>query len=298
MVIRTVQAGEIENLAWQHDLLVVASGRATLSNIFPRVVEQSPYTRPQRLVVAGLFRGIGYTEPPSLELTVVPGSGEILVVPMQSFEPGLTGIGIFITADGAFEPLRRLHYDDDPPAFATTVLDLLRVHAAAIYERVEPGAFGVSRPIDLCHAAITPTVRRGFVTLANGRNAIALGDAHVVIDPITGQGANNASHAAGVLCDAVRDATVFDRAFCERVERAICAYVVPVSDASNARLRSPAPHFRELISAAARDQAVADLYADGYNHPDRFWAMAGDAGRTAAFLRARQSPDRPVAAEL
>jgi hypothetical protein len=298
VVIRTVQAGEIESLAWQHDLLVVASGRATLSNIFPRVVEHSPYTRPQRLVVAGLFRGIRYTEPPSLELTVVPGSGEILVVPMQSFEPGLTGIGIFITADGSFEPLRRLHYDDDPPAFATTVLELLRVHAAAIYERVEPSAFGVSRPIDLCHAAITPAVRRGFVTLANGRNAIALGDAHVVIDPITGQGANSASHAAGVLCDAIRDATVFDRAFCERVERAVCAYVVPVSDASNARLRSPAPHFRELISAAARDQAVADLYADGYNHPDRFWAIAGDAGRTAAFLRARQSPDRPVAVEL
>jgi hypothetical protein len=163
---------------------------------------------------------------------------------------------------------------------------------------VELAAFGVSRPIDLCHAAITPAVRRGFVTLANGRHAIALGDAHVVIDPITGQGANSASHAAGVLCDAIRDATVFDRAFFERVERAICAYVVPVSDASNARLRSPAPHFRELMSAAARDQAVADLYADGYSHPDRFWAIAGDADRTAAFLRARQSPDRPVAAEL
>jgi 2-polyprenyl-6-methoxyphenol hydroxylase-like FAD-dependent oxidoreductase len=32
-------------------------------------------------------------------------------------------------------------------------------------------------------------------------------------------------------------------------------------------------------------EAIADSYADGYNHPDRFWAIASSAERTAAFLR-------------
>ena len=121
--IRTVEAGELESLASRHDLLVVASGRATISNIFPRVAGDSPYTQPQRLVVGGLFRGIRYTEPRALEVNVIPGGGEILAVPMQSFEPDLTGLGILITAGGALEPLRHLRYDEEPPAFAAAVLE-------------------------------------------------------------------------------------------------------------------------------------------------------------------------------
>jgi hypothetical protein len=59
---------------------------------------------------------------------------------------------------------------------------------------------------------------------------------------------------------------------------------VPVSDASNARLRPPTDHVRALLGAAAQNQAIADVYAGGYNHPDRFWTIASSAERTAAFL--------------
>jgi hypothetical protein len=290
VVIRTVGSDELEGLASQHGLLVVASGRANLSSIFPRVAEHSPYTTPQRLCIGGLFRGIPYSDPCALEVNVTPGSGEIFVVPYQSFEPDLTGIGILITAGGHFEPLRQLRYKDDPRAFVAAVLDLLRDYAPAIYERIDPQRFDLSRPQDLAYAAITPTVRRGFVELSTGRLAVALGDAHVVIDPITGQGANNASHAAAVLCDAIRSAEVFDRAFCERVEREICSFVVPVSDAANARLQPPAPHLRDLLAAATRDQALADFYAGGYTHPNRFWSIASSPERTADLLSARSNP--------
>lgn len=287
VIIRTVGSDELEGVASGHDLLVVASGRANLSSIFPRVAEHSPYTTPQRLCIGGLFRGIPYSDPCGLEVNVTPGSGEILVVPFQSFEPDLTGIGILITAGGRFEPLRQLRYKDDPRAFVAAVLDLLRDHAPALHERIDRQRFDLSRPQDLAYAAITPTVRRGFIELPNGRPVVALGDAHVVIDPITGQGANNASHAAAVLCGAIRNAEVFDRAFCEGVEREICSFVVPVSDAANARLQPPAPHVRDLLGAATRDHALADVYASGYNHPDRFWSIASSPERTADLLTAR-----------
>jgi hypothetical protein len=114
VVIRTVESNELESAASRHDLLVVASGRGNLSAIFPRVPEHSPYTSPQRLCICGLFRGVAYSEPRALEVNVTPGSGEILVVPMQSFEPDLTGIGFLVTAGGQFEPLRHLRYKDDP----------------------------------------------------------------------------------------------------------------------------------------------------------------------------------------
>src|SRR5262249_5407736 len=282
--IGTIQADQLDHLASQHDLLVVASGRASLSTIFPRVAERSPFTRRQRLVIAGLCRGMASSEPLALEVIVTPGSGEVLAVPVQSFERGLTGIGILVASGGLFEPLRHLRYDASPRAFAAATLAFLRAHAPSIFERADPRTFDLARPLDLTYAAITPTVRRGFVGLSNGRHAVALGDAHVVIDPVTGQGANSASHAAGVLAQAILDAERFDRAFCERVEQDICSYVVPVSDAANARLQPPTPHFRELLTAAARDQAIADVYGDSFTHPDRFWAIACKAERTAAFL--------------
>ena len=206
------------------------------------------------------------------------------MVPVQSFEPDLTGIGIPITTGGLFEPLRHLRYKDHPRAFIATVLNLLREHAPTVYERLDTARFELSRPLDLAYAAITPTVRRGFVPLSNGRTIIALGDAHVVIDPITGQGANSASHAAQVLSEAIGNAKTFDRAFCQRVEQEMCSYVVPVSDASNARFQPPTAHGRQLLGAATRDQTIANVYAEGYNHPDRFWAIASSPERTAAFL--------------
>jgi hypothetical protein len=284
VVIRTFQADELDGLASQHDLLVVASGRFNLSTLFPRLPGHSPYTKPQRLAIGGLFRGIRRSEPCALEVNITPGHGEIFAAPIQSFEPDLTCLGIEIAAGGHFEPLRHLRYDDEPKAFVAAVLTLLREHAPSIYDRVDTRVFDVARPVDLGYAAITPTVRQGFVELSKGRCAVALGDAHVVIDPITGQGANNASHSAAVLSNAIRNARGFDRAFCQRVEREICSYVVPVSDAANARLQPPPPHVHDLLTAAARNQRVADVYAQGFNQPDRFWAITSSAERTADFL--------------
>jgi len=293
VVIHSVQASELDQLASRHELVVVASGRAALTTLFPRVPEHSPFTVPQRLAMAGLFRGVAYSEPRALEVFVNPGHGEILVVPYLSFEPDVTGIGILGTEQGAFAPLRHIRYDDDPRAFVRSVLAILREYAPSLFERVDAAHFGLVRPFDLGYAAITPTVRRGFIELSNTRYAVALGDAHIVIDPITGQGANNASHAAAVLRAAIGESQAFDRAFCERVERAICSHSVPVSDACNARLAPPSPHFRELLGVASREQAAADLYANGYSDPTGFWAIASSAERTAEFLGSLQA-NRPA----
>jgi hypothetical protein len=114
------------------------------------------------------------------------------------------------------------------------------------------------------------------------------------MDPITGQGANKASRDAFVLGEAIRDADTFDEAFCAEVERRVCEYALPISDACNARLQPPAPHVGRLLGAAARHPSVADLYASGFNHPDRLWGIISSADRTGALLDAFET-DGPSA---
>ena len=73
----------------------------------------------------------------------------------------------------------------------------------------------------------------------------------------------------------------------------MCAYSVPVSDACNARLAPPPPHFVQLMQAASRHPEIANMYGDGFNHPDRFWTVASSPERTAALLA--QFPDERIA---
>jgi folate-dependent tRNA-U54 methylase TrmFO/GidA len=76
VIIETCQAEQLADVASRHDLLVVASGRASLSTVFPRVAEHSPFDTPQRLIVFGAFRGVVPSEPRSLEVIANPGAGE------------------------------------------------------------------------------------------------------------------------------------------------------------------------------------------------------------------------------
>jgi hypothetical protein len=38
------------------------------------------------------------------------------------------------------------------------------------------------------------------------------------------------------------------------------------------------------LGGAARHQELADFYAFGFNHPDRYWEVVSSEGRTDALL--------------
>jgi 2-polyprenyl-6-methoxyphenol hydroxylase-like FAD-dependent oxidoreductase len=298
VIFDTVQPSDLEAISSNVDLTVIASGRGSLANLFPAVADHSPYAAPQRLVVAALLRGVAYREPLGFEVVIVPRAGEILAFPMCSFEPGLTALGIEIIRGGPFTPLATLRYDSASADVEAFILSMLRDHAPAIHARVDPDAFGIARPLDIGHVAITPAARRGFTRLPNGRHVVAFGDAHVVMDPLTGQGANKASQAAWVLGEAIREGGPYDEAFCSAVEHRMCEYALPVSDACNARLQPALPHVQQLFGAAAQRQAVADLYGYGFNHPDEYWRIVSDAGRTGAVLQQLNQDNPPPLAQV
>jgi 2-polyprenyl-6-methoxyphenol hydroxylase-like FAD-dependent oxidoreductase len=292
LVLGTVQANAIPQLTERHDLVVIAAGRGHLTALFGRLPEHSPYDQPQRMVYAGLYTGVDRVQPRSLEIVGVRGHGEIIIMPMETVTPDATAIGIEIVAGGAFEVLRRLRYAHDPHGWNVGVLRLLHDHAPMIAERIDPQRFAIARPLDQMVTAITPTVRRAYARMPNGSYVLAVGDAHVVNDPLTGQGANNASHAAWALGETIRDADVFDRDFCQRAEARMWHHTSATTAACNARLQPPPPHIIDLMVAAAQHKPIADALSNGFNTPDRWWQITSSPERTAALLRQfdRQQP--------
>jgi 2-polyprenyl-6-methoxyphenol hydroxylase-like FAD-dependent oxidoreductase len=280
-----LQADDVERLSTEHDLMVVASGRGSLGAMFPRLPESSPYDRPQRLITAGLFRGVAYPQPVQANMIIVPGQGEILVLPIYSFEPNLTGLAFEAVPGGAFETIYTMRYQDDPRRFETTMLDLLREYAPTIADRIDPQAFKLARSLDLLQGAITPTVRRSYVQLKSGKFALALGDTHVLNDPILGQGANTASHSAWQVGEAIRAGQLYDEAFCQQLEQRMWDYARPVTEWNNAMLQPPPPHVIEFMVAAAQNPQIANVFSNFFNNPRRGWEVFSNPANTAALLR-------------
>jgi hypothetical protein len=252
--------------------------------MFPRLPERSPYTQPQRRLFAGLFQGIKRIEPNTLAFTISPGHGEIFSAPFFTFEGLVHNVLIEGVPGGGFQEVFDRRYDDDPAAFEAAVLEVLRLHAPSVYERVDTRAFRLTRPLDHHKGAITPVVRRGYSVLATGRHVIAIGDAHIQNDPVLGQGANAASHAAWTLGHAILAAGRFDQAFCQRVEDSIWEYTGAVTQWTNATLQPPAPHAEAVFAAAAQDPAIGSAVINSLSNPQRGWAAFSSPSGAARFL--------------
>lgn len=284
VVVGALEAGDVARLSEQHDLMVVASGRGSLTEMFPRDPARSPYTSPQRLLTGAIFRGLDFPDPLGVTYTISPGNGEIFQAPFTTFGGHVSAILFEGIPGQAFEAFMHMRYEDDPKQFDATALDLLRQHAPPIYERVHPKGFGVLRPLDVLQGAITPTVRHGYTPLGNGKFAMAVGDMHIVNDPIIAQGANTASKCAWLLGEALLKDRRLDETFCRETEQRLWEAGRAATEWTNMTLQPPPPHALEIFAAAARNKALADELVDNFGAPERNWAIFRNPEGAAAFL--------------
>jgi 2-polyprenyl-6-methoxyphenol hydroxylase-like FAD-dependent oxidoreductase len=279
----TVGAGDLAGLALRHDLLAVGTGRGGLSDLFPPIPGRSPYDGPQRVLSAGLYTGIAYSDPNCVTFAVSPGHGELTEIPLETFEGNATTLLFENIPVGDLAELGTTPYDADPKAYEALVLEKLRVHYPPVFERVDPSSFGLTRPSSILQGSVTPTVREGYAQV-DGTFAVAVGDGHVVVDPVVGQGANAASFSAWTLGEAILEGGPFDEAFCRRVDERRLPFVMGVFDWTNAMLAPPPPHVLELIGAMSQNKALCDDFTENFNNPDRQWAHLQSPEATAAYI--------------
>jgi 2-polyprenyl-6-methoxyphenol hydroxylase-like FAD-dependent oxidoreductase len=211
-------------------------------------------------------------------------TSELIDIPMLSFSGKVHALLMENVPGGDLEPLARLRYDDDPKAFRAAMLAKLEQHHPAVYARIDTARFDLQRPQDLLQGGVVPTVRRTSVDLGDGKLAIAVGDVHSVLDPVMGQGANIASYSAFVLGEEIVKANVFDRLFCERVDRRREERVLGAQRWTNTMIAPPSEDLLGLIGAMSQNRALADEFTENFNYPERQWARIASPQRIRNWI--------------
>lgn len=291
LVVHAAAVSDLDFLAARHDLVLVAAGKGELVSLFRRDPARSPYTTPQRALALSYVHGLGpraeHPEYDAARCTIVPGVGELWVIPTLTtsgradilFWEGLPGgpVDVFQDVEGPGEHLTR-------------TLELLEWFVpweygrATAVELTDPGATLAGRYV--------PAVRDPVGRLPSGGLVLGVGDAVVVNDPLTVQGANSAAKcAASYLASIVeRGDEPFDADWMRTAFERYWASARHVTRWTNTMLGPRSPHIRALIDAAARIQPVADRIANGFDDPSDFDDYFYDAASAGAYMSEAKVP--------
>jgi len=270
-----VSADDLEKLSEEFDLLVVCTGKASLGALFEKQPENSPFERPQRALCVGLFKGIKEAPIRAVTMSFSPGQGELIEIPTLSFNGMVTALVMENHYGADMEVLSTTKYDDDPKAFMALLLEKLRKHHPSVADRINPEEFDLANSsLDILQGGVVPAFRNGSVQLKNGKTVIGLGDVQATVDPVLGQGANMASHAAWILGEEIVSHSVFDQRFCEHLERRRTDRVLCATRWTNFMLTSLAQvpqEFVDFLIVLSKSREMADEFTDNFNYPERQW---------------------------
>lgn len=282
--LRICDAGiaELEDLARECDLVLVASGKGEIGKLFERDPDKSPFDKPMRSLALTYVNGMTpRAEHSAVNFNLIPGMGEYFVFPALTLN-GPCEIMVFESLPGGPMDLW------DPRASAEehleTSLHILKRYVPEEYERSRNCTLTDER--GWLTGRFPPTVRKPVLTLPSGAKALGLGDAVCLNDPITGQGANNAAKSAAIYCDAIiaNEGKPFDAAWMQATFDRYWDYAQFVVGWTNGMLQPPPPHMVQLLGAASAQPRVAHWFANNFDDPRGFFPTITAPDLTESFI--------------
>lgn len=190
VVVEKVDAARLDEISAAHDLVLVATGRGPLAELFPRNADRSVYDRPQRklamLIVTGAPQAVAGVPFLPVKFDIFAPYGEAFWVPYYHRDHGPTWCVVFeAKAGGPMDRFEGCKTGEQAVAMAKTVIRELMPWNAAWAADIE-----LADPQGWLVGAVIPTVREPVGRLASGRVVMPIGDTAISLDPIGGQGAN------------------------------------------------------------------------------------------------------------
>lgn len=287
--LRIEEAGveELEELAAQHELVIVAAGKGEVARLFERDTERSTYDAPQRALALTYVTGMRpHAQVQGVSFNLIPGIGEYFTAPALT-TTGRCDMMIFEGVPGG--PMDRWDEVRTPSEHLEHSLAILRDFVPWEYERCADVALTDDNGI--LAGRFPPTVRHPVATLPSGARVLGAGDVVVLNDPLTGQGSNNAATCADVYLTAIleRDTGPFDDEWMRATFERYWDYARWSTQWTNSLLHAPEPHVLALLTAAADSRELRDAIALGFSDSRTFFPWWADPRAAAEKIAATSS---------
>ncbi|MCE7002892.1 oxygenase [Kibdelosporangium philippinense] len=275
-----VTPADLDSYAVSFDLVIVAAGRGPqFDALFPRNAELSPYSEPQRAI------GIAYVRTkhpmlPGLTFNLGP-FGENFVLPVLSVQGNVHGIGFFGLPGSPMDVWQDVKDIDQHMEIGLRLLRSYFPWDAGILEEAEPAG-----PLEALYGAITPIVRHPVGKLPSGKLVLAMGDTAVTNDPVGGQGANMAAHAARSYQEAIlaQGDKEFDEQFMHEAFGKYWAVAQHATAFNNALLAPPPEHVLATLATAQRVPEVAHRFAHLFENPVGYTGWLDNPAASMKYL--------------
>jgi len=282
LVIQDIGLTELEQLADQYELVLLAAGKGEIVNQFKRNDQHSPFQQPQRALALTYVKGMKPMSPYSrVAFNLIPGVGEYFCFPALTTS-GPCEIMVFEgIPNGPMDCWQDVKTPDQHLAKSLEILEKYLPWEAERCRQVELTDDGG------CIAGrFTPTVRHPVLTLASGKKVFGMADALVVNDPITGQGSNNAAKCSKVYYEAIlsHGDQVFDETWMTQTFERYWDYAQDVVNWTNSMLRPPEPQMVEALVAASQNQSIASHIVNNFDDPRGFSPWWFDSTASEQFL--------------
>ena len=283
IVIQDAGLEDLERYAGENDLVVVASGKGDVAQLFERDPERSPYDAPMRALA--LTYATGMTPRPEYSavcFNLIPTVGEYFVFPALTTS-GSCEIMVFEGVPGG--PMDCWGDVSTPQQHLEKSKWILETFLPWEAERCR--SIELTDDNGILAGRFPPTVRKPVGQLPSEALVLGLADTIMLNDPITGQGSNNASKMATSYLQSIvaHGDGAYDRAFMEQAFETFwgeCGQYV--TGWTNALLSPPPPHVLELLGAGNVHQAIARRFVNGFDDPRDYYEWFMDPGKATAYL--------------
>nr|WP_233287014.1 styrene monooxygenase/indole monooxygenase family protein [Bradyrhizobium oropedii] len=213
-VVRTVTTEDLDAIAADADLTLVATGKGGLSTLFPVDPDRTVYAEPQRHLLLATFKDLdradhqfAYRSSDGARhnwFNIHADFGETFFGPYLHKDLGATRAFIGFAKPGSpwidiFNTVK------DPQSARDAVVKLFATYFPEDAELIDQLKPLHEDPHSWLLGAVSPTARRAVARTKNGHAVAAIGDAAVSFDPLGGQGAQNAVVQSVLLIRALKE---------------------------------------------------------------------------------------------
>ncbi|MBD2359359.1 oxygenase [Tolypothrix sp. FACHB-123] len=288
LVVRSMAIADLEECAKNYDLVVVSTGRGSFSTLFAPDTEKTQHDKPKRHIAGAIVTGVQQdeTELRTSKMTIIPEVGEILQMPFYAKdEISAQVIAIEAYPGGAMDQFTGVQSGAE-------LLETIK----KVIQQFKPWSYEAVKNIELAdeqswvNGAITPTIRKPIGRLPSGAIVMGVGDAVILHDPLTGQGANSATKMAHLLKQRIIEHgnQHFDESWMQRVFDEFWTYA-QYTYAYTDCLLSPPAYLQEIMGAMAENPEVTQDYLNGVNHPPSLSPWFFDAESAKEYLAQKKA---------